>query len=443
MVSNMFLYLFQVTLIFSVFYIVYQLVLRKLTFHRLNRFILLTILFLSILVPLLTNLVPPIVHPIEEIPQLFEQITVITTPKVPTAEDLILADLPFNYIALMNGLYFLSVVFFLLRFCISIYRLFLLKKQSTIINNDGQILYEAPISNIFSYFHWIFIPQGMRYDPLIIMHEKAHSQLRHTIDVFLAEIYIAFFWWNPLVYLYRKTLKSVHEYQADQYVLRENVKTSDYLQLIVNSLEIKKHHQLYSYFNTPILKKRIDMITKNRSHSRLKITYFLMLPFCTLFFIAFTKPITESSTIQHIVDIIEPVSNTPTFAFPIKGSSRQQITSFFDVNIKDPNTKKNKVHTGIDIKATLGTPIIATADGIVTLAKSQGTWGNLITISHTNDYETWYAHLKGFTISSGDTVKKGDIIGYVGMTGNSSGPHLHYELKHHKKSINPLEHLEK
>ncbi|MFT5892006.1 MAG: murein DD-endopeptidase MepM/ murein hydrolase activator NlpD [Dokdonia sp.] len=443
MTTNMLVYLFQAMIIFSVLYIVYQCVFSKLTFHVLNRGILLAILPLSIIIPLLTQLVPPIIHPIEEIPQLFEQITAITTTQVVTPLHQTLTTIPFNYLTLLKGIYFLGVGICLLRFGMSMYRLFLLKKQSTPINKQGQILYEAPVSDVFSYFHWIFLPQGMTYNPLIIVHEKAHSQLRHTIDIFLVEMYIAFFWWNPLVYLYRKTLTSVHEYQADQYVLQEDVKTSDYLQLIVDSLEIKKSHQLYSYFNTPILKKRIDMMTKNASHNRSKLTYFLVLPMCALFLIAFSKPIIESSIVHDVVQKIENTDVVPSFAFPVEGSSRQQITAFFNADIKDPKTKKSKIHTGIDIRAALGTPIIATADGTVFLSREVSAWGNIIKIRHQDGYETWYAHLKGFNTNYGKPIKKGDVIGYVGMTGNSSGPHLHYELKHYKKSMDPLPYFEK
>ena len=443
MTTNMLVYLFQVMIIFSVLYIVYQWVFSKLTFHVLNRGILLAMLPLSILIPLLTQLVPPIVHPIEEIPQLFEQMTSITTTQGVTPVDQTLTVASFNYIALLKGIYFLGVGICLFRFGMSMYRLFVLKKQSIPIHIEGQTLYEASVSDVFSYFHWIFLPKGMVYDPMIIAHEKAHNHLKHTIDIFLVELYIAFFWWNPLVYIYRKALTSVHEYQADQYVLQEDVKTSDYLQLIVTSLEIKKPHQLYSYFNTPILKKRIDMMTKKTSHRQSKLTYFLVLPVCALFFIAFTKPIAESSIVHQVIKEIPPTGVIPSFAFPIEGSSKQQITAFFDVEIKDPKSKNLKVHTGIDIRAAIGTPIIATADGTVFLSREVGAWGNLIKIRHQDGYETWYAHLKGFNTNYGKSVKKGDVIGYVGMTGNSSGPHLHYELKHYKKSMNPLPYFEK
>jgi murein DD-endopeptidase MepM/ murein hydrolase activator NlpD len=185
------------------------------------------------------------------------------------------------------------------------------------------------------------------------------------------------------------------------------------------------------------------MMTKKTSHNRSKFTYFLVLPMCALFLIAFTKPSIESSMVHDVVQEIASTDVVPSFAFPVEGSSRQQITSFFNVNRKNPITKKSQIHTGIDVRAALGTPIIATADGTVFLSKEVGAWGNLIKIRHQDGYETWYAHLKGFNTNYGKSVKKGDVIGYVGMTGNSSGPHLHYELKHYKKSLDPLPYFDK
>lgn len=455
----MFVYLFQVMLIFSILFLVYQVVFRKFTFHALNRYVLILLLPISLVLPLLIYILPPITeHPIEEIPQLFEHITTITTPTsvaihTTTTEN----TSTINYIIIASILYLIGVGICLLHFSLSIYRLYRIKKQSVLIKKDAYLVYESPISNVFSYFHWIFVPKGKEYDTLVIMHEKAHIKLRHTIDLFLTEIYIIFFWWNPLVYLFRKSLKSIHEYQADQYVLATDIKTSAYLQLIAQSLTITKPNHLYSYFQTPILKKRIQMMTKNTSHYRLKLTYLLILPVCALVAVAFTKPTTNSTILNDVIKMtsyptmpsqpissLTPSSSTnPTFAFPIEGSSRQQITAFFDAKIKDPKTKKLKVHTGIDIKAPIGTPIIATADGTVFLSRSVGAWGNLLKIKHENGYETWYSHLKDFESHYGQSVKKGDVIGYVGMTGNSTGPHLHYELRLHKKSLNPLDFLEK
>ena len=83
-------------------------------------------------------------------------------------------------------------------------------------------------------------------------------------------------------------------------------------------------------------------------------------------------------------------------------------------------------------------PIIAAADGVVTHAALKGDWGNLIIIRHADGYETLYAHLKGFNVKKGQKITTSAIIGYVGNTGASLGPHLHFEIRQDEKALNPM-----
>jgi murein DD-endopeptidase MepM/ murein hydrolase activator NlpD len=259
--------------------------------------------------------------------------------------------------------------------------------------------------------------------------------------VILTEVYIAFFWFNPLLYFYRKSLKAVHEFQADKGVLQNGVKTSQYLQLLKQSLEVSKPNKLYNYFNQPILKKRVTMMTKPKSNRLAKLKYILLLPVCALLISAFTSPSVENNKYLNIIAVSKFLSATPS-GFPLQNASKNDITSFFGEKSKRPKTKANKAHSGIDIRAKIGTPVIATADGIIAKAAMEGDWGNLIVITHADGYETWYAHLNGFNINENQAVKKGDIIGYVGNTGRSSGPHLHYEVKHNRQHLNPIDYME-
>jgi len=97
------------------------------------------------------------------------------------------------------------------------------------------------------------------------------------------------------------------------------------------------------------------------------------------------------------------------------------------------------MHAGVDFAAPRGTPILAAGSGTVERANRYGSYGNYIRIRHTDGYKTAYAHLKGFArgVKSGAYVKQDQVIGYVGTTGRSTGPHLHYEVHHHGKRINP------
>jgi murein DD-endopeptidase MepM/ murein hydrolase activator NlpD len=103
----------------------------------------------------------------------------------------------------------------------------------------------------------------------------------------------------------------------------------------------------------------------------------------------------------------------------------------------DPFTGRMAFHRGIDFSASIGTPIFATASGTVTRASRHGSLGNLVEIDHGNGFVSRYGHLNGFTVKKGDTVERGDIIGHLGNTGRSTGPHLHYEVVHNGRSENP------
>jgi murein DD-endopeptidase MepM/ murein hydrolase activator NlpD len=119
---------------------------------------------------------------------------------------------------------------------------------------------------------------------------------------------------------------------------------------------------------------------------------------------------------------------------PINGA---RLSSAFGMR-KHPIDGYNKMHRGTDFAAPMGTPIIASGSGIITRARWCGGGGNCVKIKHNSTYETIYAHMKNFAngIKKGVRVKQGQIIGYVGSTGKSTGPHLHYEVVKNGKKIN-------
>ena len=109
----------------------------------------------------------------------------------------------------------------------------------------------------------------------------------------------------------------------------------------------------------------------------------------------------------------------------------------------DPILGKRAFHEGIDFSAATGEPIYATAGGIVEKARRWGKYGNLITINHGGGLRTRYAHLHKILVKKGDIVNKEDLIGYVGNTGRSTGPHLHYEIRLNKNSLDPKQYLKR
>jgi murein DD-endopeptidase MepM/ murein hydrolase activator NlpD len=121
---------------------------------------------------------------------------------------------------------------------------------------------------------------------------------------------------------------------------------------------------------------------------------------------------------------------------PIDGA---RLTSRFGKR-KHPILGYTKMHRGADFGAGRGTPIMAAGNGTIEMAARNGAYGNYVRIRHTSEYKTAYAHMKGFAknIRKGKRVKQGQIIGYVGTTGRSTGPHLHYEVLKNGRQINPL-----
>ncbi|MCR5861602.1 M23 family metallopeptidase [Flavobacterium sp. J372] len=123
---------------------------------------------------------------------------------------------------------------------------------------------------------------------------------------------------------------------------------------------------------------------------------------------------------------------------PVKNEDLRAVASGFGYR-NDPFTKIRKFHAGMDFSAKTGTPIYATGDGVVTVADNRSSgYGNHIVIRHGFGYETLYGHLSKYKVKAGQRVKRGDVIGYVGSTGRSEAPHLHYEVHKNGEVINPI-----
>lgn len=120
------------------------------------------------------------------------------------------------------------------------------------------------------------------------------------------------------------------------------------------------------------------------------------------------------------------------FGRPIKGP----ITSRYGKR-RDPLNKKSAFHTGIDFRGNRGEEIKSMADGVVKKAFKNGGYGNYVMIDHGNGYTTSFSHMQKYLVRRGDRVKRGQVIGLVGNTGRSTGPHLHYEVALDGKTINP------
>ncbi|TAF67718.1 MAG: M23 family metallopeptidase [Cytophagales bacterium] len=123
---------------------------------------------------------------------------------------------------------------------------------------------------------------------------------------------------------------------------------------------------------------------------------------------------------------------------PIDNKQLTRLSSGFGIRMH-PIYKVAQFHPGVDFAAPNGTPIYATGDGVVTEAKfNSGGYGNAVKISHGYGYETFYAHMSSFKVKEGQKIKRGECIGYVGSTGFSTAPHLHYEVFYNGEHVNPV-----
>jgi murein DD-endopeptidase MepM/ murein hydrolase activator NlpD len=129
-------------------------------------------------------------------------------------------------------------------------------------------------------------------------------------------------------------------------------------------------------------------------------------------------------------------ANSAPNLWPVEGP----ITGAFGERI-DPFNGEGAFHSGVDIGATIGSPIIAPADGIVVFADFMGGYGRAVVLDHGHGITTRYGHMKSFAVFPGEHVHRGDTIGYVGDSGRSTGPHLHYEVRINDIPVNPHKYL--
>jgi len=181
---------------------------------------------------------------------------------------------------------------------------------------------------------------------------------------------------------------------------------------------VNRYAELEGYNNSDLVvntSKRVDVISKQLAIQSRSLDEILKLA-------------KEKNKLLSAIPAIQPVRN----------ENLKQIASGFGYR-SDPFTKVRKFHEGMDFSARTGTPIYATGDGVIARADNTASgYGNHIVIRHGFGYETLYGHLSKYNCRAGQTVKRGDVIGYVGSTGRSEAPHLHYEVHKGGEVVNPL-----
>lgn len=157
--------------------------------------------------------------------------------------------------------------------------------------------------------------------------------------------------------------------------------------------------------------------------------------------ILYNRVVNQENSYKEIESMVRNkeklLASTPAIQ-PISNKDLNRLSSGFSYRI-DPIYKTVKFHTGLDFSAPQGTPIYATAQGVVRIAGNLGNgYGNHVVINHGYQYSTLYGHMYRIKVRSGQSVKRGEVIGYVGNSGKSTGSHLHYEVMKGKKHLDPI-----
>jgi TonB family protein len=253
---------------------VYWFFLRRETFFQLNRFYLLAMVLFSVLFPLL----PIRWAPLDSSPSfviLLEPV-MITPARV---EQTLQQNL--QWVEAASVAYLTGVVIFLLRFVIQLIQLHRITRRFGVKGREGeQIIMVDHHYSPFSFFNMIFISETIPPAtlPTILAHERIHVRQHHTVDMLLIETATIFQWFNPVIWLAGREIKSIHEYLADEGVLQNGTTRSQYQQMILNETMGIQVNNLTNNFNVSLLKKRIAMMTKTKSKTWAKSKVLIALP---------------------------------------------------------------------------------------------------------------------------------------------------------------------
>ena len=236
--------------------------------------------------------------------------------------------------------------------------------------------------------------------------------------------------------------REVAEFKTNYTLLNKKI---DLITEVLDELEVRDNEIYRAYFNTAAIpedqrKAGLGGLNRYKEFKNLQNEKLLRLTTERIDIIAKQTAI-QSRSLDDIINLAKGkeklLSAIPAIQ-PVKNESLKHMASGYGYR-SDPFTKIKKFHAGMDFSVDIGTPIYATGDGRVTRANNQlSGYGNLIEVEHGYGYQTRYAHLSKYNVTQGQTVKRGDIIGYAGSTGRSSGPHLHYEVHYKGNPVNPL-----
>ena len=332
------IYQIKVGLCLIAFYLLWKLLLSRETFHRFNRVALLAVMAIAMVLPWI-RLSQDVLAPAANSFIVLDDI-LVTPSGAATAQH---AVHPLNMTNVATVAYFIGVVLALVWFLHSqwsLHRLF--KKGRTESLPGGITLHVLPGDlSPFSYFkHIVISEQDYQDNPReILVHEQAHISLRHSWDVLFMGFVTLFQWWNPAAWLLCRELRQVHEYEADEAVLNQGVDAKQYQLLLIRKSVGDQLFSMANNFNYQSLKKRIRMMTINKSSRWNTLRALAVVPVIALALLAFANPKTETAPVSGDNKVYETVEQMPEYPGGVV-----EMTKFLQRNIQYPaNAAKNEV----------------------------------------------------------------------------------------------------
>ncbi|MBR4064536.1 MAG: peptidoglycan DD-metalloendopeptidase family protein [Tidjanibacter sp.] len=437
---SLLIYSLRVAVVMAVFYLFYRLLLSRETFHRLNRVVLLVTALLSFVLPLciitITHTVEVDAFEIDSLGTATDANLYITTQQIAESASL-------HLIALIFGVGVLAVLAWNVVSIISLRRL--VRSGRTVELYGEQVTVVGQAITPLSWFRHIVLSEqdAEECGDMVVAHEKAHIALHHSWDLVLVNLCCAVQWFNPAMWLLRSDLKDIHEFEADAEVLRSGIDARSYQILLIKKTVGNKSYSIANSLNHSTLKKRITMMLSKKSSaaSRWKLLY--TLPVVALSLTAFaeqrTNLVVRDDSDNKVTQNSQSVNNTQwnlSNVVPPIVDYMHFANNFGEQT--DPQTGAIINHKGIDIVAKKGTPVYAIADGrVVVSGKGTLSEGERVMLEHEDGVLSFYYHLDKAMAKEGAEVKVGEQIGTVGQTGDATGPHLHFEMRHNGTSIDP------
>ena len=282
--SCFFIYILKSATCLALFYLFYKLLMTRETFHRINRIALLLLIAFSVIIPL--------IHISVDVSTTLQQQTINFEPLLmPTATP----DSSVSWFLLLVVIYFLGVFFFFVQIFYSVFKVIsVMKKGERIEIGNGivLVLLSEPVAP-FSWLKYVVMSRENWEENgnEIMAHEQAHIWFNHSYDLLFSYVCVVFQWFNPAAWLLKQELENIHEYEADESVIKQGIDANKYqLLLIKKAVGTERFISMTNNFNQSKLKNRITMMLKRKSSPWAYLKYLYILPAAALAVTAFARP---------------------------------------------------------------------------------------------------------------------------------------------------------